>query len=63
MPQQLKAVEEKVNLTKLQSLFDLVLRQPGSLASEGAFKEDVKIEMSPVNLIDFLSRVIKTSGE
>ncbi|KAI9682675.1 MAG: hypothetical protein M1829_006662 [Trizodia sp. TS-e1964] len=52
----------KVNVNKLQSLFDLVLRQPGSVAAEDPFKEDVKVQMNEVGLTSWLMRVVSVSG-
>ncbi|KAN0073916.1 hypothetical protein V8E54_007853 [Elaphomyces granulatus] len=51
-----------VNTSKLQSLLDLVLRQPGSVAAQDSFKEDVKVEMNEINLTNFLTRVVNISG-
>jgi gamma-tubulin complex component 2 len=51
-----------VNTGKLQSLLDLVLRQPGSAVSLDPFKEDVKVEMNEVTLIKSLQRVVNITG-
>lgn len=51
-----------VNTGKLQSLLDLVLRQPGSIVSLDPFKEDVKIEMNEITLIKSLQRVVNITG-
>lgn len=51
-----------VNTGKLQSLLDLVLRQPGSVAAQDPFKEDIKVEMNEISLIDSLTRVVNISG-
>lgn len=53
---------QKVNVGKLQSLFDLVLRQPGSVAAHVPFKEDVKVQISSAGLTNFLVRVISVQG-
>jgi hypothetical protein len=45
-------------MTKLQSLLDLVLRNPSSVAYTDPFKEDVKVEMSSVGLVEQLLRII-----
>ncbi|CAG8598230.1 3579_t:CDS:10, partial [Cetraspora pellucida] len=42
---ELKKPSSQVSLTKLQSLLDLVLRNPSSVAYTDPFKEDVKVEM------------------
>ena len=51
-----------VNTSKLQSLLDLVLRQPGSIVSLDPFKEDVKVEMNDTTLIQALQRVVNITG-
>ncbi|KAG6259750.1 hypothetical protein E4U24_000066 [Claviceps purpurea] len=53
---------KSVNTNKLQSLLDLVLRQPGSIVSLDPFKEDVKVEMNDVTLIKSLQRVVNITG-
>ncbi|KAF4126755.1 gamma-tubulin complex component 2 [Geosmithia morbida] len=52
----------KVNTGKLQSLLDLVLRQPGSIVSLDPFKEDVKVEMNEITLTKSLQRVVNITG-
>lgn len=51
-----------VNVSKLQSLLDLVLRQPGSIAAQDPYKEDVKIQMNDVGLTKFLMGVVNVRG-
>jgi gamma-tubulin complex component 2 len=51
-----------VNTGKLQSLLDLVLRQPGSIVALDPFKEDVKVEMNDVTLTKSLQRVVNITG-
>jgi gamma-tubulin complex component 2 len=53
---------KKVNTGKLQSLLDLVIRQPGSIAAHDPFKEDIKVEMNNVSLTNSLTRVVNISG-
>lgn len=53
---------KKVNVGKLQSLLDLSLRQPGSIAASDPFKEDVKVQMNEVGLTKWLMRVVSVSG-
>ncbi|CAJ2513781.1 Uu.00g019000.m01.CDS01 [Anthostomella pinea] len=53
---------KSVNIVKLQSLLDLVLRQPGSIVSLDPFKEDVHVEMNEVSLIKMLQRVVNITG-
>ncbi|KAL8816197.1 MAG: hypothetical protein Q9223_004757 [Gallowayella weberi] len=52
----------QVNVSKLQSLLDLVLRQPGSIAAQDPFKEDVKVQMNEVGLTKFLMGVVNVRG-
>ncbi|CAG8475833.1 4583_t:CDS:10 [Paraglomus occultum] len=55
---ELKKPSTQVSITKLQSLLDLVLRNPSSVAYTDPFKEDVKVEMSSVGLVEQLLRII-----
>lgn len=59
---ELKRPVKAVNTSKLQSLLDLVLRQPGSVVSLDPFKEDVKVEMNEVPLVKSLQRVVNITG-
>lgn len=59
---ELKRPVKSVNTSKLQSLLDLVLRQPGTVVSLDPFKEDVKVEMNEVPLIKSLQRVVNITG-
>ncbi|KAI1852565.1 hypothetical protein JX265_013024 [Neoarthrinium moseri] len=59
---ELRKPVKSVNTVKLQSLLDIVLRQPGSIVSLDAFKEDVYIEMNEVSLIKMLQRVVNITG-
>ena len=51
-----------VNVNKLQSLLDLVLRQPGTVAAQDSFKEDVKVHMNNVGLTQLVMRVVNVKG-
>lgn len=51
-----------VNVNKLQSLLDLVLRQPGTVAAQDPFKEDVKVHMNSVGLTQLVMRVVNVKG-
>lgn len=51
-----------VNVNKLQSLLELALRQPGSVAASDPFKEDVKVTMNDITLNKWLMRVVNVSG-
>lgn len=59
---ELRKPAKSVNEGKLQSLLDLVLRQPGSIAAQDPFKEDVKVRMNQVGLTKWLMRVVSVSG-
>ena len=59
---ELKKLAKDVNVGKLQSLLDLVLRQPGSVAAQDPFKEDIKIHMNDQNLTRFLMSVVNVKG-
>lgn len=59
---ELRKPVKSVNTSKLQSLLDLVLRQPGSAVSLDPFKEDVKVEMNEITLIKSLQRVVNITG-
>lgn len=59
---ELKKPSRQVNVSKLQSLLDLVLRQPGSIAAQDPFKEDVRVQMNDVGLTKFLMGVVNVRG-
>ncbi|CAO0801958.1 unnamed protein product [Mucor circinelloides] len=59
---ELKQFSSDISQTRLQSLMDLVLRNPSSVAAYDPFKEDVKVSMSHLRLIDQLLRIISVSG-
>ena len=59
---ELKKPWRLVNFGKLQSLLDLVLRQPGTIASQDPFKEDIKVHMSNVGLTQLVMRVVNVKG-
>lgn len=59
---ELKKPVQSVNTGKLQSLLDLVLRQPGTITSLDPFKEDVKVEMNEIPLTKSLQRVVNITG-
>ncbi|KAL2021964.1 hypothetical protein VTK56DRAFT_6383 [Thermocarpiscus australiensis] len=59
---ELRKPVKAVNTGKLQSLLDLVLRQPGSIVSLDPFKEDVKVEMNEITLTKALQRVVNITG-
>lgn len=59
---ELRKPANNVNTGKLQSLLDIVIRQPGSVAAEDTFKEDVKVVMNDVGLTGWLMRVVNVQG-
>lgn len=59
---ELRKPVKSVNTGKLQSLLDLVLRQPGSVVALDPFKEDVKVEMNEITLTKSLQRVVNITG-
>ena len=59
---ELRKPVKTVNTGKLQSLLDLVLRQPGSIVSLDPFKEDVKVTMNEITLTKALQRVVNITG-
>ena len=59
---ELKKPWRLVNVGKLQSLLDLVLRQPGTIAVQDQFKEDIKVHMNDVGLTQLVMRVVNVKG-
>jgi len=59
---ELKKQARDVNVGKLQSLLDIVLRQPGSVAADDPYKEDVKVCMNENSLTDWLMRIVNVTG-
>lgn len=59
---ELRKPARAVNEGKLQSLLDIVLRQPGSVAALDPFKEDVKVRMNKIGLTKWLMQVVNVSG-
>ena len=59
---ELKKPARDVNTEKLQSLLDIVLRQPGSVAAADPYKEDVKIHLNNATLTRFLVDVMNVKG-
>ncbi|KAF2271936.1 uncharacterized protein EI97DRAFT_462428 [Westerdykella ornata] len=59
---ELKKPAKHVNIGKLQSLLDIVLRQPGSVAAEDPFKEDVKVDINDVGLTNWLMKIVVITG-
>ncbi|KAF2146086.1 uncharacterized protein K452DRAFT_242611 [Aplosporella prunicola CBS 121167] len=59
---ELKKPAKAVNIGKLQSLLDIVLRQPGSVAAEDPYKEDVKVQMNEIGLTNWLMKIVTVTG-
>ena len=59
---ELKKPAKQVNIGKLQSLLDIVLRQPGSVAAEDPYKEDVKVQMNEIGLTNWLMKIVNVTG-
>ncbi|KAL6717204.1 gamma tubulin complex Spc97/GCP2 subunit Alp4 [Lecanora helva] len=59
---ELKKPWRLVNVGKLQSLLDLVLRQPGTVAAQDPFKEDIKVQMNNVGLTHLVTRLLSVKG-
>ena len=59
---ELKQPSREISLARLQSLMDLVLRNSSSVAAYDPFKEDLKVMMSPLKLVDELLRIINVAG-
>ena len=59
---ELRKPVKAVNTTKLQSMLELALRHPGTVAAQDPFKEDIKVEMNEISLTSSLTRVVNISG-
>ncbi|KAF1814428.1 hypothetical protein P152DRAFT_271249 [Eremomyces bilateralis CBS 781.70] len=59
---ELRKPAKNVNVGKLQSLLDIVLRQPGSVAAEDPFKDDVKVQMNEIGLTSWLMKIVNVTG-
>ena len=59
---ELRKPHRSVNTGKLQSLLDLVLYQPGSIAIADPFKEDVQVKVNEVGLTQWLMRIVTVQG-
>jgi gamma-tubulin complex component 2 len=59
---ELRKPYSSVNTGKLQSLLDLVMHQPGSIAVADPFKEDVKVKMNEVGLTQWLMKIVTVQG-
>lgn len=59
---ELRKSQRQVNEAKLQSLFELVVNQPGSIAVADPFKEDVRVRMNEVGLTQWLMKIVTVQG-
>lgn len=59
---ELRKPQRNVNTGKLQSLLDLVLYQPGSIAVSDPYKEDVQIKLNELGLVPWLMKVVNVQG-
>lgn len=59
---ELRKPHRNVNTGKLQSLLDIVLHQPGSIAVADPFKEDIKVRINEVGLTQWLMRIVTVQG-
>lgn len=60
--EELKKPTKDIVITRLQSLLDLTLRNPSSVAAYDPYKEDVKVGMSSLKMVDQLLRIINVAG-
>lgn len=59
---ELRKPHKSINTGKLQSLLDLVLYQPASIAVADPFKEDIKVKMNEVGLTQWLMKIVTVQG-
>ncbi|KAL5395506.1 hypothetical protein PMIN06_005511 [Paraphaeosphaeria minitans] len=59
---ELKKPAKNVNVGKLQSLLDIIVRQPGSLAAEDPYKEDIKVQIIETGLTNWLMKIVTVTG-
>lgn len=59
---ELRKPQRNVNVGKLQSLFDIVLHQPGSIAVSDPYKEDVRVKINELGLVPWLMKVVNVQG-
>lgn len=51
-----------VNIGKLQSLLDIVLHQPGSIATSDPYKDDVSVKLNDLGLVPWLMKIVNVQG-
>lgn len=59
---ELRKPHKNINEAKLQSLFELVINQPGSIAVADPFKEDVCVKMNEIGLTQWLMKIVNVQG-
>lgn len=59
---ELRKPNKSINIGKLQSLLDIVMRQPGSIAAADPFKEDVHVKMNEISLTQWLMKIVMVQG-
>ncbi|KAL1601416.1 gamma tubulin complex Spc97/GCP2 subunit Alp4 [Paraconiothyrium brasiliense] len=59
---ELKKPAKNVNVGKLQSLLDIIVRQPGSVAAEDPYKEDIKVQIIETGLTNWLMKIVTVTG-
>ena len=59
---ELKKPATTVNIGKLQSLLDIIVRQPGSVAAEDLYKEDIKVKIHKTGLTNWLMKIVNVTG-
>lgn len=59
---ELRKPAKNVNASKLQSLLDVVIRQPGTVAAGDPFKDDVKVTINDSSLTKWLMRIVNVTG-
>ncbi|KAK9460531.1 Spc98 family-domain-containing protein [Lipomyces oligophaga] len=59
---ELKKSAKNVSVSKLQSLLDITIRQPGSITATDPFKEDITVQLNEVGLTEWLMRIVSVSG-
>ncbi|KAK9446499.1 Spc98 family-domain-containing protein [Limtongia smithiae] len=59
---ELRKPAKAVSVSKLQSLLDLTLRQPGSITVADPYKDDISVQLNEVGLTEWLMRIVSVSG-
>lgn len=59
---ELRKPRRSVNVGKLQSLLDLVLYQPGSIAMSDPYKDDVSVKLNELGLVPWMMKIVNVQG-